>query len=384
MTKNNEENQNRHGSLEMPEAHLEELLERARMIVTTANDNIRDRILKDKPTDERSVADEIVTSRELLQKYATLHWDHFKGIMKAQIDILSYHRDKTRQRPLNLLLQAPPGSGKSHFVKCVAATMDNVKVISFNMAGATGVGDLAVPLEYARNSKIDGNLPLLFLDEFDTNEKNYGVLLPLLWDGELTVASHVLRLGRAVIVLAGSGKVLSEAVKAGKNTQQEDLYKGIEMPAKLLDLLSRINGPELEIPPLDDKATEIDRSVDKVCIAVLLLLKRFPYLETVPWALLHFIGRTKYRHGVRSISHIVDLIDNIGNQKELKLESVRLPFKDAELLGSSGLIRHLRHDHGDDSLVAGWKEACTHDVGIRIVEPSKDDLEDIIDIIRGM
>jgi len=52
---------------------------------------------------------------------------------------------------------------------------------------------------------------------------------------------------------------------------------------KLIDLLSRINGGVVPIPPFYDAAKGIDRRPDKVCVAVQILRQRFGHkLRTVP------------------------------------------------------------------------------------------------------
>lgn len=346
--------------------------------VTEAHDAVEEAILQDAPPDDCDISGEIVTSKDLLGKYVTLDPDHFIGIMRAIRDIKRYCNAKTLNRPLNILLQAPPGSGKSHFVKCLAGTVDKMKVTNCNMTGVETTGDLAVSLEDVRNSKSDDRLPLLFLDEFDAHEL-YGELLPLLWDGELMVKSHVLKVGKIVIVLAGSKPKLEEIVALGQNTSAKAPYEGKKMPAKLEDLLSRINGPSIRIPPLQE------RPVDKVCIAVSLLLGRFPKLLKVPWALLYFVGKAEFRYGVRSIFNIISLVDEIDDSgRELLIDSVKLPLANADDFGNSSLANHLYHKHGNEALVKLWKGAIEKNVTVEIApEPEMDDFELAIEAYKS-
>ncbi len=167
--------------------------------------------------------------------------------------------------------------------------------------------NLAYPLDAARNLKVQDHLPLLFLDEFDSNPDNYGRLLPLLWDGDMHVGHRDLKLGKVVIVLAGSKSDLPTIINAARSMQTE---VDNETPSsKLVDLLSRINGGELVIPRLDDVKEGRDRRIDKICIAIGLLKQRFgDQLESEPRSLLRFIATTRFRYGVRSIVHLIDVI----------------------------------------------------------------------------
>jgi hypothetical protein len=51
------------------------------------------------------------------------------------------------------------------------------------MASLHSIDDLTQPLDEIRNLKVVDRLPILFLDEFDSNPANFPMLLPLMWDG---------------------------------------------------------------------------------------------------------------------------------------------------------------------------------------------------------
>ncbi len=52
---------------------------------------------------------------------------------------------------------------------------------------------------------------------------------------------------------------------------------------KLIDLVSRINGGEIEIPPMDLVENGRDRRADKICLTISLLRARFGTdLELIP------------------------------------------------------------------------------------------------------
>jgi len=153
-------------------------------------------------------------SESLLSGYATLDSQHRKEIERLIGQIGAYLKDTTRQRPLNALMLASPGAGKSHFIKQLAAKMkgDRVQAVTFNMATMQSADDLAQPIDQLRNLKVNDRFPLLFLDEFDSDPTRYAALLPLLWDGELQIGHRDLKLGKAVVVLAGSSPGLPKAM----------------------------------------------------------------------------------------------------------------------------------------------------------------------------
>lgn len=332
-------------------------------------------ILDDTPPSQNvDISNSYLRSRGLLGDYVTLDWEHRQDIMRIIGQIKRYATDATRRRPLNIIMQAEPGSGKSHLVKCLATKLDSLHAaaVDFNMASLQTVEDLTQPLDNVRNLKVVDRLPLLFLDEFDSNPAHYATLLPLMWDGELHIGHRDLKLGKLVIILAGSGRNIEEAMKSAK---------GMQVPAnvtepKLVDLLSRINGGELAIPPLDAVKGERDRRVDKVCLTASLLQNRFgDWLEIVPWALLRFVVMSRFRYGVRSIAHLVDLVSPPEQETESLLPAnVNLPLKSINALRDSSLAYHVFSEDGPAAIVNLWSKCCECSVGIRIKAKAEEEV----------
>ena len=238
-------------------------------------------------------------------------------------------------------MMAEPGSGKSYFINCLASHMgkENVSAVTYNMATLTNIEDLIQPLENVRNLKVVDKLPLLFLDEFDSTVENYSLLLPLLWDGELHLGRANLKLGKIVIILAGSDSSLQRVMNDAKIMNKTK----IEGPKKLPDLLSRINGGVFRIPSLDIITKNRDSRVEKICLAIALLQKRFgPELELAPWSLLNFVANLGFRYGVRSIAHLIEAIScDYKIDVTLSPEKVKLPLGTARELRNSSLAYHL-------------------------------------------
>lgn len=334
-----------------------------------ARDVIRDQIVNGTcPIDDFSIVKSYENSLVLLKKYATLDWEHCLDIFRVEDTIRAYATDAKRKKPLNIVMHASPGTGKSHFIECLADAMkeDGIGQVTVNMTSIGGLDDLSGPLDEVRNLKVKGKLPILFLDEFDSNPQHYALLLPLLWDGKIVIGGRTIELGKFVAILAGSkpeiGSALTKArdmkpIQGGKNSGKDD-------PSKLLDLVSRINGPEITIPDLDleDQASRC-RKVDKVCLTISLLRERFgSHLRKVPWALLKFVSETKFRYGVRSITNLVDSIERVGiNDGALELKDLKFPFGDPSTLEKSHLPIHICEKKGAEGIVSRWKtlQNCT-------------------------
>jgi len=298
-------------------------------------------------------------SRQTLGEYVTLDWDHKREVENLINRIQNYSGDSTKTRPLNIIMIAEPGLGKSHFIKCLAKKMKNIGIseVSFNMATIQNIMDLIQPIEAVRNLKVVDQLPLLFFDEIDSDPQNYARLLPLMWDGEIHLGQRDLKLGKVVLIMAASDPGIKKVMKSAKSMQSE--FEAIqENQTKLVDLLSRVNGGVIEIPQLDIATKSRDRRIDKVCLSISLLQRKFgPYLERVPWALLRFTAISKFRYGVRSIAHLIDLIPgDIEIDETLELKNISLPLDDEKELKKSSLAFHLITEEEPETIVELWEE----------------------------
>ena len=334
----------------------------------------REIISTEQPESEIDLTTAVELSAQLLGEYVNLDWEHRGAILSLGSRIQSYANDKSRSRPLNIMMQAEPGSGKSHFIKCLANTRrfrGEVAAVTFNMAGMQGVEDLTQPLDAVRNLKVLDKTPILFLDEVDSDPQKYALLLPLLWDGELHVGHRDLKTGKVVIILAASGRSIDQAMKNAKSMQKVEAPDG----TKLVDLLSRINGGEFSIPELDAVKEGRDRRTDKVCIAISLLKQRYgDSLDMVPWCLLRFIALTKFRYGVRSITHLIELLPAPDLEKPGLIVD-KLPFQNVEKLKASSLAYHLISDDGPAAVMEHWKDSIEHkQVLVRIAKRDDDEI----------
>ena len=297
--------------------------------------------------------------------YATLNYELSLALDSVGTSVQAYVENRMLTRPLNFLVLAAPGSGKSQLVKSIKTQIgdDKVGFVPFNMATMTSTDDLAHALDAARNVVIEGKLPLVFLDEFDCDEDNYSLLLPVLWDGELHVGGRTLKLVRCVFFLAGSRPTLSKDLREARDLDQS---AGRERKdSKLVDLFSRINGQVIEIPTF--VSGKVNAQAEKVMIAMTLLRHRFKACTAVPWGLLRFMAEVTYRYETRSMATLVDLLAlRIGATdaplKQISLEHLKLlPLSTEGALQESPLAFHLLDPFAEAGIVRLWSRSIASD-----------------------
>jgi len=336
------------------------------------------KICNDTPTKNVDIVKEYHYSQESLGKFATLDPDFIKDIGLFRQAIERYSNDRTLTRPLNFLMLADPGTGKSFFVECLSKAMNDFGLIGVdcNLSTFRDIGDMLPAIEMMRNHKVNDKLPILLIDEFDVLD-DMASLLPLLWDGTVNIGHSKLRTGKAIIILAGSrpdvGKYVSSWQSMTEKQQQtnEDLLK----IKKLNDLLSRINGGYIRLPTLkgvQNKNLEIVCIANKICITIAALQSRFgKHLYEVPWALLRLIASISFKHNIRSLVTFLNFIDNEKDILESGVITVNhlksLPLNDAGTFRKSCVNQHLRTNRNFTvaKIIKKWNEYCIIDSTVR-------------------
>src|SRR5712664_2451321 len=113
-----------------------------------ARRKIADEVIDAKPGNrEIDLVSAYLLSTRFQGTYVTLYFPHWQSIGKVRRAIGRYANDRTRRRPLNILMQAEPGSGKSHLVRSIAKSLEssNAVAIDYNMASLQSIEDLLPP-----------------------------------------------------------------------------------------------------------------------------------------------------------------------------------------------------------------------------------------------
>jgi hypothetical protein len=237
------------------------------------------------------------------------------------------HSDSVR--PLSIAVFGAPGSGKSFGVTEIAKNVLPGKVdkIEFNVSQFTDNSDLGHAFQQVRDKILEGKLPLVFFDEFDSDRngvklgwiKNF--LMPM-QDGKFKDESGLHPLGKCILVFAGGTSSGFEEFSNPAPDKQND-FKDVKGP----DFISRLRGTINVLGP--NQAGDNDKSY---ILRRALLLRSLcknklkikdgedaPIDKNVLGAMLLV---PKYKHGARSMEAILDMSRIEGNN----WNPVSLPF----------------------------------------------------------
>jgi hypothetical protein len=242
--------------------------------------------------------------------------------------IREYLQHTHKGRPLSLAVFGPPGSGKSFAIKQMAREWINagtpMTVLEFNLSQFSDAADLPDALQRVRDCAVEGTLPLVFWDEFDTRfgGRELGWLahfLAPMQDGAFIENGISRPIGPAIFIFAGGTHPTMSSFKA----------RAVQLPgAKATDFLSRLRGFVDILGPNPIDAGEHTFVLRRALLLRALLGQKAPglfrsnRLDIDPGVLRAFLDVTTYVHGARSMESIVDMSQLSG---KLRYERSSLP-----------------------------------------------------------
>jgi hypothetical protein len=332
--------------------------------------------------------------------FLTVDREEIERINSISNLIRTYLGNPEDRRPLSLAVFGRPGSGKSFAIKELASDLFGHEraVLEFNLSqfDESG-GDLHAAFHLVRDAAVHGKIPLVFWDEFDTdNLKWLKYFLSPMSDAKFRAANILHPFGKAIFVFAGgtaftfeefsrraqkisSSDVLKdekgpgfvswlrgeELSKAGQKTNDSKNFKDRKGP----DFVSRLRGyvnikgpnPEDIDNPESDPAYLIRRAM----ILRSVLERFYGHLiqdngrAAVSMAVINgFLREKQFLHGARSLQAVVETSD-LGRAQRFGVAS--LPARDVLSLhvsDASSFMDYVLRGQVEEPVIEALAESC--------------------------
>ncbi len=242
-------------------------------------------------------------------RYVTQNRGFVEYLWNVRDQIDTYCSKSKVNRPLNILLAAPPGSGKSFLIKQIIASIDPNIEVSFEevyVASLENSAELFSIFQRVQSINLEGKIPVIFFDEIDTKIGGihlYAKFLAPMWDGTFYIGKERYFLGKCIFLFAGSSLSLEKEskrilTKRGSRNRLLDYDSyfsawNVEFnkyvkkhPDKLHDFMDRIDAI-IPIPPIRRELLGVHLKREYEDLACMLILKHFPKIK--------FIGKIALR-----------------------------------------------------------------------------------------
>lgn len=256
-------------------------------------------------------------------------------------NLITEYLSGKNSRPLSIAVFGTPGSGKSFGVTEVAASIapDLIKKLDFNLSQFQSINDLVAAFHKVRDLSLEGKIPLVFFDEFDSSfNSELGWLkyfLAPMQDGVFREGDALHPIGKAIFVFAGgTSSTYNEFCREdiGDKDEGRALLKAFQN-AKGPDFISRLRGYVNILGP-----NQTDAQWDQLFIIRRAMLLRALIERKAPF-LINDNGEVQidngvlramlkvpvYKHESRSMEAILDMSILSGAKK---WEQAHLPSKE--------------------------------------------------------
>jgi hypothetical protein len=259
--------------------------------------------------------------------WSSIDRSEIESMRSVRTIIREYVMQLNRTRPLSLAVFGPPGSGKSFAIKQMARKWmgsEKVTILEINLSQLASPQELPLALQRVRDCAVEGALPLVFWDEFDTaiGGRELGWLAQFLGpmqDGAYADGGISRPIGPAIFIFAGGTHPTMASFKA----------RAVDLPAaKATDFLSRLRGYVDILGPNPQSEQDETFPLRRALLLRAILFGKAPAIihhgrvDIDPGVLRAFLNVTTYVHGARSMEAIVDMSTLAG---KLRFERSALP-----------------------------------------------------------
>ncbi|MGD9671054.1 MAG: ATP-binding protein [Hyphomicrobiaceae bacterium] len=317
-------------------------------------------------SDEIKIASSATSSKRhiitpVFGKYVTRNVGFVNHLRAIREQINNYISKVSVRRPLNILLAAPPGSGKSFLIKQLIESLETTNSeleVSFEeiyVASLEGISDLYNIFQRVQSLNLGGKLPVVFFDEIDTEVNGqalYPKFLAPMWDGTFYIGKDKHYLGRSIFFFAGSTLSQEEDSKHILDNwndptpmSYEQYYSEWETrfqkwceasngkdpkTIKLLDFMDRIDAI-IRIPPLHKALlSEELLQMEYEDIVFMLIRKHFPKANNIGKAATEVL--TQFLTNSRSMRPVEKLIFSANQSDPDTFDISCLPARTQESL----------------------------------------------------
>ncbi|MCX5674744.1 MAG: ATP-binding protein [Planctomycetota bacterium] len=261
--------------------------------------------------------------------------DEIEALRNFKRLIGEYRDQKEDAKPLSLAVFGPPGAGKSFAIKEIVQQVLPTKtpVLEFNLSQFSDEKDLIGAFHQVRDRALEGFIPVVFWDEFDSQKYRWlQFLLAPMQDGKFQEGQITHPIGKCVFVFAGAtsydmknfGPPKGDDEKAARDDFR--LKKGPDFASRLhgfLDLLgpnrrqvcrddARAGGRKWEDDP-EDVCFPVRRAVMLRTMLGFSDERRNARLEIDHGLLAALLEVDQYVHGARSLQKVAQGLKNAGD-----------------------------------------------------------------------
>lgn len=257
--------------------------------------------------------------------------ENYSGISSL---ITKYIDDNTWTKPLCLGVFGPPGCGKNFGITQVARAITgyksqtNLQSMTFNLSQFREANRLVRAFHQIRNSGLAGELPLVFIDEFDAtlDQQEFGwlkYLLAPMQDGQFIDGEETLYLPRTIFVFVGGQNRDFAEFESRLRDEHFIAAKGRDFISRLRQYLV-VKGPDTPGPGDDTKLeycewhgrrlrrgmllrSVIEQRLDIVVEHVIEAGRSVERANIDEGVIRAFLDVSEYKHGVRSLEAIVEM-----------------------------------------------------------------------------